>query len=45
VRDAKVEYAKYMGQNEVLFGTCRGTHWELAKHVANKHFGCEILPK
>jgi hypothetical protein len=39
VIDAKVEYAKYMGQNEVLFGTCCGTYWELAKHVANNILG------
>ncbi len=39
MKDAKVEYAKYMGQNEVLFGTCWGTHWELAKHVANNILG------
>lgn len=31
VIDAKVESTKYMGQNEGLFGTCWGAHWELAK--------------
>ncbi len=39
VIDAKVESTKYMGQNEVLFGTCWGAHWELAKHVATNILG------
>jgi hypothetical protein len=39
VIDAKVESTKYMGQNEVLFGTCWRAHWELAKHVANNILG------